>query len=204
MPTHGIPCVSNRGHPVLGGRVWVDGGLPDHVWDTEERLERLLRAAARASSMPVPAPIITCPRTPSRCRRARVSDATAFFGVAFHELGQHWTGHATRLNRPLTGQRDSPAYAREELRAELASAFLGAELGIAHDLEPHAAYLDGYLELLRNDNREIFRAARDAQGIAELILDRHPTWRLQDGFAWPGPSRCPTTKRTPILGRPRP
>jgi len=34
---------------------------------------------------------------------------------------------------------------------------------------------------LRNDNREIFRAARDAQGIAELILDRHPTWRLQDG-----------------------
>ncbi len=93
----------------------------------------------------------------------------------------HWTGHATRLNRPLTGQRDSPAYAREELRAELASAFLGAELGIAHDLEPHAAYLDGYLALLRNDNREIFRAARDAQGIAELILDRHPTWRLQDG-----------------------
>jgi len=63
----------------------------------------------------------------------------------------------------------------------LASAFLGAELGIAHDLEQHAAYLDGYLELLRNDNREIFRAARDAQGIAELILDRHPTWRLQDG-----------------------
>ena len=137
--------------------------------------------------------------------RARFRDAAAFFGVAFHELG-HWTGHATRLNRPLTGQRDSPAYAREELRAELASAFLGAELGIAHDLEPHAAYLDGYLELLRNDNREIFRAARDAQGIAELILDRHPIWRLQDGVCVartePVPDDEADAHRPPVIKAP--
>ena len=170
-----------EGIPSLEAVYGSMAGLPDHVWDTEERLERLLRgsgarfvhAGTRAYYDPLEDTITLPPR-------ARFRDATAFFGVAFHELG-HWTGHATRLNRPFTGQRDAPAYAREELRAELASAFLGAELGITHDLEPHAAYLDGYLELLRNDNREIFRAARDAQGIAELILDRHPTWRLQDG-----------------------
>ena len=170
-----------EGIPSLEAVYGSMAGLPDHVWDTEERLERLLRGSgARFVHAGTRAYYNLLEDTITLPPRARFRDATAFFGVAFHELG-HWTGHATRLNRPLTGQRDSPAYAREELRAELASAFLGAELGIAHDLEPHAAYLDGYLELLRNDNREIFRAARDAQGIAELILDRHPTWRLQDG-----------------------
>ena len=153
----------------------------DHVWDTEERLERLLYGTGARfvhegtrSNYDVLEDRIRLPP------RVRFRDAAAFFGVAFHELG-HWTGHPSRLNRPFSEQRDSPVYAREELRAELASAFLGAELGITHDLERHAAYLNGYLELLRNDNREIFRAARDAQSIAELILDRHPTWRLQDG-----------------------
>jgi len=169
-------------------------GLPDHVWDTEERLEHLLRGSgARFVHAGTRAFYDALEDTITLPPRARFRDAAAFFGVAFHELG-HWTGHATRLNRPLTGQRDSPAYAREELRAELASAFLGAELGIAHDLEQHAAYLDGYLELLRNDNREIFRAARDAQGIAELILDRHPTWRLQDGVCVARTERVPDDK----------
>ncbi|WP_169250379.1 zincin-like metallopeptidase domain-containing protein [Candidatus Competibacter phosphatis] len=195
-----------EGIPSLEAVYGSMAGLLDHVWDTEERLERLLRgsgarfvhAGTRAYYDPLEDTITLPPR-------ARFRDAAAFFGVAFHELG-HWTGHATRLNRPLTGQRDSPAYAREELRAELASAFLGAELGIAHDLEPHAAYLDGYLELLRNDNREIFRAARDAQGIAELILDRHPTWRLQDGVCVartePVPDDEADAHRHPVIAAP--
>ncbi len=171
-----------EGIPSLEAVYGTAAGLPDHVWDAEERLERLLQGTgARFVHEGARAYYDFLEDTITLPPRARFRDAAAFFGVAFHELG-HWTGHETRLNRPLTGQRDAPAYAREELRAELASAFLGAELGIVHDLEPHAAYLDGYLELLRNDNREIFRAARDAQGIAELILDRHPIWRLQDGI----------------------
>ena len=154
---------------------------PDHRWDAEDRLEALLhRSGAHlvhegsiAYYHPREDRIVLPP-----CER--FPDPAAYYGVAFHELG-HWTGHATRLNRPLVTRRDSPEYAREELRAELASAFLGAELGIRHDLESHAAYLDAYLDLLRQDHREIFRAARDAQGIADLILDRHPIWQLQQG-----------------------
>ena len=154
----------------------------DHVWDTEEHLERLLYGTgARFVHEGTRAYYDVLEDRIKLPPRARFREAAAFFGVAFHELG-HWTGHPSRLNRPFSEERDSPVYAREELRAELASAFLGAELGITHDLERHAAYLNGYLELLRNDNREIFRAARDAQGIAELILDRHPLWRLQDGM----------------------
>ena len=45
-----------------------------------------------------------------------------------HELG-HWTGHSTRLNRDLQNRFGSAAYAMEELRAELASAFMAGELG---------------------------------------------------------------------------
>ncbi len=155
--------------------------LPDHRWDMEDRLEDLLhRTGARivhSGDRAYYDPAEDCIALPPR---ERFPSAAAFFGVAFHELG-HWTGHETRLNRSFARRRDAPEYAREELRAELASAFLGAELGIRHDLEQHATYLDSYLGLLRGDHREIFRAARDAQAIADLILDRHPTWQLKDG-----------------------
>ena len=169
----GIPSLEEAYGPVAAG--------PDRVWETEDRLERLLhRSGARivhGGDRAYYDPVEDCIALPPR---QRFPSAAAFFGVAFHELG-HWTGHATRLNRPFARRRDAPEYAREELRAELASAFLGAELGIRHDLESHAAYLERYLGLLRGDHREIFRAARDAQAIADLILDRHPTWQLEDG-----------------------
>lgn len=170
-----------EGLPSLEAAYGPAGAWPDHVWEAESRLENILhRSGARivyggdgAYYHPV-ADFIALPP------RERFPSAAAFFGVAFHELG-HWTGHETRLNRPFAARRDAPEYAREELRAELASAFLGAELGIRHDLEQHATYLERYLGLLRGDHREIFRASRDAQAIADLILDRHPTWQLDDG-----------------------
>jgi antirestriction protein ArdC/phage/plasmid primase-like uncharacterized protein len=169
----GIPSLEEAYGPVAA--------LPDHVWEAEDRLERILRRSGarivhggnRAYYDPGEDFVALPPRE-------RFPSVAAFFGVAFHELG-HWTGHETRLNRPFARRRDAPDYAREELRAELASAFLGAELGIQHDLEQHATYLERYLGLLRGDNREIFRASRDAQAIADLILDRHPTWQLKDG-----------------------
>ena len=170
-----------EGIPSLEAAYGPADALPDHVWEAEDRLENLLHRSGarivhggdRAYYHPVEDFIALPPRE-------RFPSATDFFGVAFHELG-HWTGHETRLNRPFAARRDAPEYAREELRAELASAFLGAELGIRHDLEQHATYLERYLGLLRGDHREIFRASRDAQAIADLILDRHPTWQLQDG-----------------------
>lgn len=96
--------------------------------------------------------------------------------TALHELG-HATGHPSRLNRDLGGRFGSRAYAMEELRAELASAFLAGELGISGELEQHASYIDGWLDVLRQDKRELFRAAADAQRIADWCLDRHPGYR---------------------------
>jgi antirestriction protein ArdC len=93
--------------------------------------------------------------------------------TALHELG-HWTGHATRLNRDLSGKFGSGAYAQEELRAELASAFVGTTLGLPTDIPQHASYIDNWIKALKNDKREIFRAAADAQKIADLALGYHP------------------------------
>lgn len=91
-----------------------------------------------------------------------------YYRTALHELG-HWTGHGSRLGRDQTGRFGSAAYAREELVAELASAFLCAALGIQPTVR-HADYLGSWLAVLRGDNRAIFRAASQASKAAEFLL----------------------------------
>lgn len=94
--------------------------------------------------------------------------------TSLHELA-HWTSHADRLNRKF-GSRvgDRKAYAREELRAELASVFVSTELSLAGEIENHASYLASWLEVLKGDKKEIFNAAADAQRIADFCLKFHP------------------------------
>lgn len=99
-------------------------------------------------------------------------DAPGYYGTALHELS-HWTGHPSRLNRSTLNESyrfGDPTYAREELRAELASVFLAAETGIPHDPSTHAAYVGSWIEALRNDKNEIFRAAHDASTAADFVL----------------------------------
>jgi len=91
-----------------------------------------------------------------------------YYRTCFHELG-HWTGHASRLARDLAGSFGSKAYAREELVAEMASAFLCASLAITPTVR-HADYLGSWLEVLREDNRAIFRAASQASRAADFLL----------------------------------
>ncbi len=114
--------------------------------------------------------------------REQFLNASAYYGTALHELG-HWTGHRTRLDRDLTHPFGSAEYAREELRAELASYFLADRLGIPHDPGQHAAYVQSWISALREDRNEIFRASRDADRIADFVLtldrnrelDKEPT-----------------------------
>lgn len=94
-----------------------------------------------------------------------------YYRTALHELG-HWAGHGARLGRDQTGRFGSAAYAREELVAELASAFLCAALGIQPTVR-HADYLGSWLAVLRADNRAIFRAASQASRAAEFLLQFH-------------------------------
>lgn len=88
--------------------------------------------------------------------------------TALHELG-HWTGHATRLARDQRGVFGTPSYAREELVAEMAGAFVCAALGIEPTVR-HADYLGSWLCVLRQDSRAIVRAASAASRAAEFLL----------------------------------
>ena len=94
-----------------------------------------------------------------------------YYRTCLHEL-THATGHPSRLGRDLTNSFGSKDYAREELIAEMGSAFLCASLGIVPTVR-HADYLASWLEVLREDNRAIFRAASAATKAADWLLTRH-------------------------------
>jgi len=91
-----------------------------------------------------------------------------YYRTGFHELG-HWTGHPSRLNRDQSGSFGSDLYAREELVAEMASAFVCAALDIVPTVR-HADYIADWLTVLRGDNRAIFRAASQASKASDFIL----------------------------------
>ena len=85
----------------------------------------------------------------------------------------HWVGHPSRLARDLSGSFGSKAYAREELVAEMAGAFVCASLGIVPTVR-HADYLGSWLEVLREDDRAIVRAASAASKAADYLLAFQP------------------------------
>jgi antirestriction protein ArdC len=92
--------------------------------------------------------------------------------TALHELG-HATGHHSRLNRDLSGSYGTKKYAFEELVAELSAAFGCASLGIVPTVR-HADYIGNWLEVMREDNRAIVRAASQASKAADYLLSFVP------------------------------
>ncbi len=92
--------------------------------------------------------------------------------TALHELG-HWSGHGSRLGRDMTSGFGSKGYAKEELVAEMCAAFCCATLGIAPTVR-HADYIASWLEVLREDNRAIVRAASAASKAADYLLAFRP------------------------------
>ena len=98
------------------------------------------------------------------------ASAEEFAGTLSHELG-HWTGAEHRLNRKF-GVWGTEAYMQEELRAEIFSACLCAELGVATPMDNHAAYVGAWLKKLREDKFEVFRAAKDARRMVDFVMGR--------------------------------
>ncbi|WP_129791752.1 ArdC family protein [Sphingosinicella sp. CPCC 101087] len=91
-----------------------------------------------------------------------------WYRTALHELG-HWTGHPSRLARDMSGSFGTSPYAREELVAELACAFVCASLSI-HPTVRHTDYIGAWLKVLKEDERAIFRAASLASKAADYLL----------------------------------
>lgn len=93
-----------------------------------------------------------------------------YYATALHELG-HWTGHQSRLDRSLINRFGTQDYAREELRAEIASLLIGDELRIGHDPGQHTAYVESWISILKDHPFEIHSAAADAEKIYTYLID---------------------------------
>lgn len=99
----------------------------------------------------------------------RFENETKYYQAAIHQLA-HWTGHESRLNRPMEGRFGSVDYGREELRAAIASMLIGGDLKTGHSFGQHAAYTNNWAKLLKDQPFELSKAANDAQKIATLLL----------------------------------
>lgn len=97
-------------------------------------------------------------------------DSESYYATLAHEMN-HWTRHASRLNRDFGRKRWGDAgYAMEELVAEIGAAFLCADLGLTPEVrEDHAAYIASWLKVLKNDKKAVFMAASHAQKAADLL-----------------------------------
>ena len=102
-------------------------------------------------------------------------DAEGYYATLGHEA-VHATRHPSRLDRDLGRQRfGDEGYAREELVAELGSAFLAADLGLyLEPREDHAAYLASWIKILQNDKRAIVAAAAHAERAVRFLHRLQP------------------------------
>jgi antirestriction protein ArdC len=100
---------------------------------------------------------------------AQFSSREGYYATLVHEL-THWSGAESRLNRDMSGRFKTAAYAAEELIAEMGAAFLCADLGITPEIrEDHAAYLQSWLTVLKDDKKAIFTAAAHAQRALDYL-----------------------------------
>ncbi|VTU46125.1 DNA primase TraC (plasmid) [Variovorax sp. SRS16] len=201
----GRPIVDANGQPVMQRvelerpRVFfatvfnaqqIDGMPPmerkpaEQTWSAQERAEAILDASGAVIRHGEHDRAFYRPSTDSihLPDRAQFPTADNYYATALHELG-HWSGHASRLNRDLANPFGSVAYAKEELRAEIASMILGDELGIGHDPEQHAAYVKAWIQVLQDDPMEIVRAAADAEKIQDFVLGFEQTQSQQQATA---------------------
>ena len=98
----------------------------------------------------------------------------SYYSTLFHEL-VHSTGHHSRLDRlglvqmsEFSGAKH--AYSFEELIAEIGSSYLQSYSGVTGQFDQSAAYIAGWLQVLKNDRRFIFTAASAAQKAVDYIL----------------------------------
>jgi antirestriction protein ArdC len=101
-------------------------------------------------------------------------DSESYYATLFHEL-VHSTGHNERLNRKelvkSNGLRTQD-YAAEELTAEMGASYLKSYAGIPIEkLDNNAAYIQSWLERLKNDKRFIVHASAQAQKATDYILN---------------------------------
>ncbi len=154
---NGIPALQKQDISALG-------------WDPVERAEKLIASSAAnithvagdRAFYSLFRDKITMPL------KAQFDAPDKYYATLLHELG-NWTGHKERLDRSIMNKFGTEAYAREELRAEIASLLISQELRIGHDPGQHTAYVDSWIKVLQDTPFEIHAAAADAEKIFNYL-----------------------------------
>lgn len=107
-------------------------------------------------------------------KMAQYSVAGEYYSTLFHEM-THSTGHASRLNRFERGSLSfgSEVYSKEELVAELGSAFLLNRAGIncKEAFTNSVAYIQGWSRKLKEDRNLFVSAASKAEAAVNYIIN---------------------------------
>ena len=114
--------------------------------------------------------------------REQFPTAEDYYSTLLHELG-HWTGHESRLNRDMSGDKRSLSYAREELTAELISIYMAFETEIKPQLDQSAAYIDSWLRNVSVEDLTV--AMNDAAKATRFLLPKDPERELERGQTTP-------------------
>jgi len=107
--------------------------------------------------------------------KEQYKDVLEFYSTLFHEM-IHSTGHKDRLKRLDCASQfasfGSEDYSKEELIAEIGSAFLMNHIGIESNktFKNSTAYIQSWLKVLRNDNKFIVSASGKAEKAMKYIL----------------------------------
>ena len=107
-------------------------------------------------------------------QKSLFANGYAFAATLLHEMA-HASGAEHRMNRDLSGGFGSEKYAIEELRAEIASAFMANEFGIDMPdslLDDHKAYVQSWAKAISNDKNILISAIFDAEKIADYVEDK--------------------------------
>lgn len=180
---------SKRDNPIIRRTVVFNGeqieGIPDYFQDAARLLpeKEVVEAAQRAIEKSGAKIVFDSPGEAYYNRNTDVIHMTPketfkstydMYSSILHQLA-HWTAHPSRLNRKECSVSDKPVdYAREELRAELASYFMAFELGVGltqEHIDNHASFSKQWLELLGGNRNEIYRIAKDAESITSYIYE---------------------------------
>lgn len=170
---------------------------PVQAWTSVERAENIMQASGvpffyNTSDDAYYSPASDEIHLPPR---ENFFDVESFYSTALHEL-THATGHASRCNRSQFGGFGSALYAQEELRAEIGSVMLCAICNIkpADQNKQHAAYIKSWLKKLKEDPKEIFKAANDAEKAVNWLLDKEAKAEKKAATKEVAASPAPTVK----------
>lgn len=133
--------------------------------------------------------------------KATYRDEASYYADVLHNA-LHASGHPERMNRDMGKSYVSPAYAREELAAEIASLFLARELGMPFEPGDNGLYVPAWVKLMREDDNALTGAvklARQMIGYVQSLDVEHEFFQQASAPKTQAPAKAP--ERTAPVAR---